>query len=538
MKYREHILILLLSACVYLPFIGHVHLFDWDEINFAESAREMLLTSNWFQVQINFEPFWEKPPFFFWLQALSMSVFGVTEFAARLPNALAGILTIQVLFALGWRLRGKTFAWTWSLLYMGSFLPFLYFKSGIIDPWFNLFIFLAVFHAHRLMDDPKNRPSLSAALAGIFSGLAILTKGPVGLLLVLLTSFVWFGLRRFRPPIPWKHLTIFGLATLLVSLLWFGYETMSNGPSFLIEFLAYQVDLFLHPVAGHKQPFFYHFVVILLGCFPISILAIPAFSRYSSSHDPFGTWMKSLFWVVMILFSIVSTKIVHYSSMAYLPLSFLAADYLYNREQSGQKFPSWISLWILIQGLVISILIATLPIALSLKNYWVGMINDPFVRENLSVPLDMFGWESTAGIILLIGVWTLYRSFKQGATQRGMLAFTLSVGLSFNVALVLIVPKIESISQGATIAFFEQSSREEVHLATYGYKSYAQYFYGEISPQHALRAPLHEAPFALPVLVSVKMTRQKQFESEFPTAAFLYAEGGYGFYRIPGVMAL
>ena len=61
----------------------------------------MLLTNNYTQVQINFKPFWEKPPFFFWLQALAMKVFGVTEFAARLPNALFGILTL--VFSINWK---------------------------------------------------------------------------------------------------------------------------------------------------------------------------------------------------------------------------------------------------------------------------------------------------------------------------------------------------------------------------------------------------------------------------------------------------
>ena len=45
--------------------LGNVHLFDWDEINFAESAREMIESGDYLRVQINYLPFWEKPPFFF-----------------------------------------------------------------------------------------------------------------------------------------------------------------------------------------------------------------------------------------------------------------------------------------------------------------------------------------------------------------------------------------------------------------------------------------------------------------------------------------
>ena len=95
---------------------------------------------------------------------------------------------------------------------------------------------------------------------------------------------------------------------------------------FLIEFINYQIELFSQPVAGHEQPIYYHFVVVLIGCFPMSFIAFPRFLKSSESNVAnFELWMKTLFWVVLILFTIVSTKIVHYSSMTYLPLSFLAA---------------------------------------------------------------------------------------------------------------------------------------------------------------------------------------------------------------------
>ena len=61
--------IIVFAALFLLPFLGSVHLFDCDEINYAESAREMIVTGDYLTVQIDFEPFPEKPPLFFWLQA-------------------------------------------------------------------------------------------------------------------------------------------------------------------------------------------------------------------------------------------------------------------------------------------------------------------------------------------------------------------------------------------------------------------------------------------------------------------------------------
>ena len=128
---------------MFIPFLGGVHLFDWDEINFAESAREMIATGDYLTVLFNFLPFHEKPPLFIWMQVLSMKLFGVNEFAARFPNAICGIVTLLVLFNIGRKLRNNLFGVLWVMAYAGSVLPFFYFKSGIIDPWFNLLSFWA-----------------------------------------------------------------------------------------------------------------------------------------------------------------------------------------------------------------------------------------------------------------------------------------------------------------------------------------------------------------------------------------------------------
>ena len=67
----------IIGALIYIPFLGASHLFDWDEINFAESAREMMVSGDYLSVQINFQPFWEKPPLFMWLQVLSFQFFHI-----------------------------------------------------------------------------------------------------------------------------------------------------------------------------------------------------------------------------------------------------------------------------------------------------------------------------------------------------------------------------------------------------------------------------------------------------------------------------
>ena len=484
--YGYQILLTVIGLLFFLPFLGSVHLFDWDEINFAESSREMLVSKNFFQVQINYEPFMEKPPLFFWLQSLSMSVFGVTEFAARFPNAIFGVLTMLTLFRIGRNLHSENFGLLWALIYFGSFLPNLYYKSGIIDPVFNYFIFNSIYYLIRLINSDKGKEQNKfAGLSGLFVGLAIITKGPVGLLLLVLAFGVYWVFNRLKRVASVKSFLIFIVTIFAVSFLWFGYELVQNGPWFIVEFLKYQIDLFTTPVAGHSQPFYYHFIVVLIGCFPISIIAIPRFlNKKEQDTFEFEKWMKILFWVVMILFSISTTKIVHYSSMAYLPLSYLAATYLFKLHERKLAVKKWMLITIGFFGFVFSSLLTLLPIILDRKDDWlIPNLKDPFAAAQLSVAIPITGWEFLIGVFYFISIVFGVYFLSKLQVIKSVLVFSISTAFCLLVFTRVMVPKIEGFSQGPMIAFYERYKGKDVYVTPVNMKSYAQYFYTEVQPQ-------------------------------------------------------
>ena len=90
-KLNVHIVFSLITLGLLMLGLNMIPLFDWDELNFAESAREMNVTKNYLYVQMGFEPFWEKPPLFMWLQALSERLFGAHVWVYKLPNVIAGV---------------------------------------------------------------------------------------------------------------------------------------------------------------------------------------------------------------------------------------------------------------------------------------------------------------------------------------------------------------------------------------------------------------------------------------------------------------
>ncbi len=549
---RLAIAIVLWAALLYLPFLGSVSLFDWDEVNFAESAREMLVSGNYGRVQIGFEPFWEKPPLFFWMQAAAMKLFGVNEWAARLPNALFGIITLLTLFFIGKRKYGSQFGVLWAMIFAGSILPLLYFKSGIIDPVFNYFIFMSLYflaEAYQATLEPHSTttpprpPTLTKhyAFAGIAAGLAVLTKGPVGLLLILLTAGSFYLLQRWRNPtslpLRFTPLLVFTVCMAAVASLWFGVEVVKHGTSLIKEFITYQIRLFATSDAGHAQPIYYHWIVVFLGCFPLSVFALPAFFGHRAVHRSFALLMKCLFFVVMILFTIVKTKIVHYSSMAYLPLSFLAADYLHQWLSGGQPLQRYVKALFVGLGILWAVLLFALPFAAGHVELLLPYLRDPFAAACLQTPVTWDIWGQVIAVLFAIVVLVVAFFLSKNRFRASMLLW-ISLPLLLGLYFAAVAPKIEQYTQAPMIRFYKEMAGKEVYVEPIGFKSYAQYFYFGLMPGH--RPPQYSDEWLLtgeidrPTYLITKIHRTKLVIDKAPDVRLLKTEGGFVFFeRLP-----
>ena len=479
---RNVFIFLFLLSLVLFIGLGHIHLLDWDEINFAESAREMIQSDNYLRVQINYEPFWEKPPFFFWLQVGAMKIFGINEFAARFPNALFGFIYLITFYLIGKRHYSAKFGLIWGLLFVGSILPHLYFKSGIIDPIFNFFIFLSIYFMLRVIAKDGKVIWRLAFYSGLFSGLSVITKGPVGFLLLGLTFTVYTLITRFKKFPSLKSILFFLIGLLTMVGCWLSMEVYQNGFDILIQFIEYQIELFRTPVAGHEQPFYYHLVVVALGCFPMSVFALPMFwSNVKDENElDFRRWMLVLFWVVMILFSITTTKIIHYSSMCYLPLSFLATLNLHRILTKEKEVSKGVRVSLLIIGSLIGILVFAFSIIMMNKEVLLKRINDPFAVEGLANSIPWSGIELIIGIVFLVGVILTYNLLKKGKYEQSVIISTTNISILLLFILFLVMPKIESITQAPAINFYKSLKEEDCYIHVIGFKSYAHYFYSEI----------------------------------------------------------
>jgi 4-amino-4-deoxy-L-arabinose transferase-like glycosyltransferase len=526
------LILILVSIVFFVPFLGHVHLFDWDEINFAESAREMIISGDYLAVQINFEPFWEKPPLFIWFQVISMKLFGINEFAARFPNAIAGLVTLLVFFSIGKKIHNKLFGFIWAVLYAASLLPFLYFKSGIIDPWFNLFIFLGVYRAYNYLTEEKSR-RLNLLLSAVFIGLAVLTKGPVGFLLFGMAGFIFLLINRFRVKTSLTDVVLFLLVFVLVGGFWYILLIFKGNFQVLVDFFVYQVRLFRTQDAGHGGFLLYHFVVLFFGVFPLSVFALPNLlnKRNNETHN-FKLLMQVLFWSVLILFTIVKTKIVHYSSLCYFPLSYLGALYFYSLLVNEKNSKKWFNIAFLLTGILLAILLSAFPIVDMFKERIIaaGMLKDAFAVAQFQAELNWKGYEIALGIIFLVAVAAGYFFLRKKNLKYFVLYISPVFMIVYFVTLVSLVPRAEEYSQKVYIDYLKEISTEDAYIENYKIKSYARFFYGEVSPEKKNKFDknwLMYGDIDKPVYFILRNKKKEEFINLVPDVSIALNKNGY-----------
>ena len=259
------------------PVLLATFLFSWSIFHSDLSKREaregvpvvnMMRGGNPWLPQINPEQLRTKPPLFYWSGLLSSKILGgVDEVSLRIPSVIAGAGTVFLTAYLGMRqftpvigcIAGLIIASCWRFAYLGS--------HARIDMLFTFFITLAFVAMWELARIEKQRTSLKW-LAGIAIGLAVLTKGPLGLLFPLFAIF--FFSRAVKFDVPWLHLFLLPLS---MAGLWLVFGLIDGGK----EFATMIQQETLGRITGntsiqvHRKPFFYYLPQIFGGMAPWSL---------------------------------------------------------------------------------------------------------------------------------------------------------------------------------------------------------------------------------------------------------------------------
>jgi len=353
--------LLIVNFLAFIWSLGSTGLVDETEPLFAEASRQMLVTGDWITPYWNGETRFDKPALIYWFTALCYKIVGVNEWGARLPSALSAI----------------------ALVYFGYYtLSRFGFPSPKKEPDFQsqrqLFLcaivgatFMAVnpqtiSWARVGVSDMLLSAGLGSALFAFFlgyaggnklwysafygfMGLAVLTKGPIGLVLPGLTVLGFTLYLGNFWQVFWDSKPLQGLGIVTaINAPWYILVTLANGQKFLGSFFGYHnMERFTAVVNRHSAPIYFYFIVVFLGFFPASVylpqaiarIRIHQISRWRESSRAGQIGLFALFWfaTVFIFFTVSVTKLPSYV-LPLMPAAAILVALLWSNQE--QDYPA------------------------------------------------------------------------------------------------------------------------------------------------------------------------------------------------------
>jgi 4-amino-4-deoxy-L-arabinose transferase-like glycosyltransferase len=361
----------------------------------------------------------------------------------------------------------------------------------------------------------------------------------VALLIFGLVTFIYFVTKKFRVKFSFGHILLFSIIFLLVGGFWFILQLLNGNIEIVKDFFEYQIRLFQTEDAGHGGFLFYHFVVLFIGVFPASIYAFLNFNRFRQDERKqffeFKNWMLILFWTVLILFTIVKTKIIHYSSLGYFPLTFIAAFLIYKQLEQKETLPKWIKILVLFVGFLWSLIVVVIQIIAANKEEIIKRksIKDEFALGNLQANVHWSGFEFLIALLFFVALVFVFVS-KRFTVQNQIIGSLFITLIFIYSTIVVIVPRVEGYTQNAAITFYKSRQGEACYVKTVGFKSYADLFYAAKTPTENLNANNEDwlifGEIDKPVYFVMKNTRSEEFERNFPHIKRLFKKNGFVFY--------
>lgn len=368
-------LLLLGTALIAFWSLGSLPLTDVDEPVYGQVGKEMAHASltNWLTPHCGGLPWFDKPPLFYWLTALSMRLFGVSEFAARCPSALLAVALVALTYALARRAYPfSPRAPLWAGFALATCVQFfLLARAAVTDMTLAVTLTAALLALYVWTRTDRGR---WIALAGVMTGLAALTKGPVALVLIGVQTIAYLCLtrqaKRLLSPALWAGFAL----CLLVGLPWFLLMIHLHGRLFIDGFLeANNVTRYLQAEHKATSPFWFFLPVLLGGFLPWS-LALPGASilawgqgqeawRAQRQENPalfLSLWVA----LVFVFFSASQSKLITYIFPLYPAASVLVGQWL---AKPPETLARSISLW------VYAALAVALAVALNIEGIKYGV---------------------------------------------------------------------------------------------------------------------------------------------------------------------
>jgi len=344
------VLILATLYVCYFSHLGAIGFVGPDEPRYAWIARDMAETGDWVTPRLYGAPWFEKPPLYYWGAAICFKLFGVSEAAARLPSAISALLATLALAWLAWRLYGEETA-RWLLLLLPTTVGMIGFSHAAAPdmPFSGMLTIAMVCAAIVLRLVPagagatnpvptnSSTPWVALVLFGFFLGLAVLAKGPAGIILCGGAIFFWaIFTKRWRDAFRLLHPAAIA-AFCATALPWYILCARRNPDFFRIFIIEHNFKRYLTPEFQHIQPFWYYGPILVLAMLPWTVLflwsAFAGFFNLSRSRyvNHFSLLLVCWSGFTILFFTISKSKLPGYLLPALAPIALLTTHSIASR---------------------------------------------------------------------------------------------------------------------------------------------------------------------------------------------------------------
>ena len=486
--------IVVAGFCAYFFFfgLGSFGLVGADEPRYAQIAREMLQRHDWVRPLLHGQPWLEKPALYYWLAAISYKIFGVTDWAARLPSAVLATAMVYGILVFLRRFRPGPAALHAAIMTACSAGVIGFARAASTDMPLTATFTLGLL-AWWTWREGGRRGWLLAFYFCI--ALGTLAKGPVApFLAALIIAAFAVGTRDARLILKtlWPPAVLLYLA---VTLPWYIAVQRATGDFFRVFILEHNLERFGTNLYQHPQPFWYYLPVVLVGLAPWTVYAavalIWAVRKRSRAEEGAGADQLPGFlflWTVLpvVFFSFSHSKLPGYILPTIPAATMLLAIWLQWRLECGGPKPRLALA--AIHSAVGGMLLAAAVLAPS------RILRQPAPREALGIAVVV------AALVLVAMLATLRTQGLAWLRFVTLVPVVLGLGLVLKVSAPLIdstqsarpvAKALEQLEIGrATVALYHGRRELEYGLGFYRDQAIPNYDRGEVpAGNHLVIAP-------------------------------------------------
>ncbi len=335
-------LLLLVCGIAFWWRLGYLGLIDPDEPFYAQTTREMLQAGDWVTPRIFDHPQFEKPIAIYWLTMASFRAFGATEFAARFPMALFATLLVFLTYAFASRVLGRRTGFLAAIVLATSVEVIISARMVLTDMVFAAFVCGSAFALWLAAAEERLRERWFLAACAL-SGLAVLTKGPLGLLLPGLALAALLVMRRSPLPSRAGPLVAGAVLFAVIAVPWYAIMLRMYGRLYYDSFIVHEnVSRFFHAEHPSNNKVYFYPGILIGGSIPwmplLGVLALRARSAAVWSAAP--RWLGAWGLLCLLFFTLAASKLPSYVLFLFVPLSILLAHALETLLRGGTRTPA------------------------------------------------------------------------------------------------------------------------------------------------------------------------------------------------------